>query len=132
MCSNSGVGASDRFLFQAIDPQPVWIDLRGSLGHGPVHLGVLVEWRRREKPGRPAEWEGLVAWASGGGELPWALAMRWIPAPELRPVDLQMPADLAARPGRPPDPRRNLPGAGIGGGRLRDDRAPGRGAPRSR
>ncbi|MBZ5735842.1 hypothetical protein K8Z61_15215 [Nocardioides sp. TRM66260-LWL] len=108
------MGASDRFLFQAIDPKPVWIDLRGSLGHGPVYLGVLVEWRQRERPGRPAEWEGLVAWASGGGELPWSLAMRWIPATELRPVDLRMPADLAAPPRTPPDPRRNLPGRAAG------------------
>lgn len=103
------VGASDRFLFRAIDPRPVWIDLRGSLGHGPVLLGLLVEWRSRERPGRPAVWEGLVVWASGGGELPWALSMRWISADDLRPIEVTMPADLAARPSRPPDPRRNLP-----------------------
>ena len=111
------MGASDRFLFRAIEPRPVWIDLRGSLGHGPVHLGVLVEWRSRERPGRSPVWEGLVVWATGGGELSWSLAMRWIPADDLRPVEADLPDDLATRPERPPDPRRNLPRHRPGAGR---------------
>ncbi|GAA1911246.1 hypothetical protein GCM10009737_10830 [Nocardioides lentus] len=45
---------------------------------------ILLEWRRVETT-RGAHWEGLVAYARGGGEHPWALELRWVRASYLRP-----------------------------------------------
>ncbi|CAB4733132.1 unannotated protein [freshwater metagenome] len=91
-------------------PQPVWIDLRGSLRTGRVGLGLLLEWRQRQVDGRPPRWEGLVAEVTGGGEAPWSLQVSWRPASELRPVDLMMPADLV-----PEVPRAHDVSGGING-----------------
>lgn len=45
---------------------------------------ILLEWRRTETS-QGEVWEGLVAFARGGGEHPWALEMRWVRATYLRP-----------------------------------------------
>ncbi|WP_299055645.1 hypothetical protein [uncultured Nocardioides sp.] len=69
------------------EPRPCWVhwDHRGSTGPGrPAMPAILLEWRRVDTT-QGEVWEGLVAFARGGGEHAWALEMRWVRAAYLRP-----------------------------------------------
>lgn len=68
-------------------PRPVWVTY-GSMMRTPT-VGLLLEWRRiedhRHRDGH--RWEGMVAWAYGGGELPWRVEMGWVRSECVAPVD---------------------------------------------
>lgn len=85
------MGASQRDKRTLPKPRPVlwqwdqWIG--GHAPRQPPHPAILLEWRRVQRDGRPDRWEGLIVFASGGGEAGWTVQMKWVLASELSPLD---------------------------------------------
>ena len=75
-----------------MQPKPCWI-VWGSDYVQPMP-GILLEWRKVEDAHAPGgyRWEGLVARAAGGGELPWHLTIEWTRAGSIRQMDAPPPA----------------------------------------
>lgn len=53
---------------------------------GNAYPCLLLDWRKVETPGRPHHWEGLVAYASGGGDQDWSLVTKWVRSIYLTPI----------------------------------------------
>lgn len=85
------MGASDRDRRSLPRPRPVWWQWDAWIGsHAPKqppYPAILLEWRAVERDGRPTHWEGLIVYASGGGERSWSIELKWVLASELRPID---------------------------------------------
>ncbi|MGK2881517.1 MAG: hypothetical protein ACSLE6_12225 [Mycobacterium sp.] len=80
------MGASERNKRDLPKPRAVlwqWDNWSTKTGHQPPHPAILLEWRRVELAGRPDRWEGLIVFAMGGGELGWAVQMKWVNGEEL-------------------------------------------------
>ena len=84
----AGVSASDRNKRVLPKPRLVWVVWDWSTGPKAEPMpGLLLEWRKVEREGRPDRWEGLVLFATGGGERRWSVRLEWVIASELRPID---------------------------------------------
>ena len=84
----AGVSASDRNKRVLPKPRLVWVVWDWSTGPKAEPMpGLLLECRKVERQGRPDRWEGLVLFATGGGERRWSVRLEWVIASELRPID---------------------------------------------
>lgn len=96
----SRVGASDRDRANVPRPRPVWVDVTGHwYDEKDWRPGLLLEWRSIATRQNTVRWEGLVVWASGGGELPWSVSQGWVRSGNVRPM---YPADPWHVEGSPP------------------------------
>lgn len=68
-------------------PRPVLVDRTGNWrGERDWNVGLLLDVRKLEDRRGRSHWEGLVATARGGGELPWSLEVAWIRQDYLRRI----------------------------------------------
>lgn len=82
------MSASERDKRALPKPRAVWVIWGWSTGHAIDPMpGILLEWRKVARDGRPDRWEGLVLFALGGGESKWSVRLEWVSAVELRPLD---------------------------------------------
>lgn len=83
------MGASERDKRTLPQPRAVLWDwcnwTGGSIPKQAPHPAILLEWRKVQSDGRPDRWEGLIVYASGGGEVAWTVNLRWVNAGDLTP-----------------------------------------------
>jgi hypothetical protein len=63
----------------------VWIG--GYATKRDPYPAILVDRRKITTDGRPEKWEGLIVYATGGGDADWKVEFRWVNMHNLKPLD---------------------------------------------
>lgn len=72
------------------EPRPVWWQWDHSIGghvpQFPPRPAILLEYRDVKRRGQPPRREGLVLYASKGGNTHWRIGIEWAYLSELKPM----------------------------------------------
>jgi hypothetical protein len=61
-------------------PRHVWVNVTGNAAYR--YAGVLIDWRVDQR----GNWEALVVWVDGGGNLKAHAHLGWVAASHVRPT----------------------------------------------